>query len=189
MATRVNSTIAARYAQAVLDSILAETKNTEQVQKAAQEMASLAEIIQKNKELSTVLWSEIFSTEERALVLEDLSKKLGILKQVKRAVIVMSNAGRLCYLAQVAAKLHLLLLHLLNTVPLNVKASYELSQDDRKRVEKKFSSLFGKPVEASYEVDPSLLGGLRVTADGRTYDGSLSGWLKSFEEALVGRST
>jgi F-type H+-transporting ATPase subunit delta len=188
MATRGNAKVATRYAKAVLDSVLQATKQPERVRKVAQELANFAKLIAGNKELTIALWSDIFSREERAGVLEDLATKMGLSPETKRVLVVTSNAGRLRHLEVLAEKLDLLLLESSGVVPLKVLAPTELSSEDRKQVESKFSKIFGKQVEASYEIDSSLLGGLRVTAAGRTYDGSISGWLESFEEKLAGGS-
>jgi len=72
-----------------------------------------------------------------------------------------------------------------NVVSLSVETATSLETDEKKKIEDRFTKILGKKVEASYKVDPALLGGLRVTAAGRTYDGSLTGWLSSFEESLI----
>ncbi|NBV51004.1 hypothetical protein EBR78_07275, partial [bacterium] len=69
---------------------------------------------------------------------------------------------------------------------LDVESSEELPAADRKKIEEQFSKLLGKKVEAHYSIQSQLLGGLRVTAAGRTYDGTLSGWLEKMEEKIMG---
>jgi len=69
---------------------------------------------------------------------------------------------------------------------LKVKTAEELDDSHKSKIEQRFGKILGKKVEARYEIDPSLIGGLRVDAGGRTYDGSVDGWLTSFEERLVG---
>jgi len=79
----------------------------------------------------------------------------------------------------------LILLDSANVVSLKVETATSLEADEKKQIEDKFTKILGKRVEANYQVDPALIGGLRVTAAGRTYDGSLTGWLNSFEESLI----
>jgi F0F1-type ATP synthase delta subunit len=68
----------------------------------------------------------------------------------------------------------------------DVASSHGLSADEKKSIETRFSKILGNPVEATYLVDPKLVGGVKVTAAGKTYDGTISGWLGQFEEILVG---
>ena len=93
---------------------------------------------------------------------------------------------RLGHLPGIANRLHLLLLESAGTVPLDVNAAVALTAEEKDKVERRFAKMLGKKVEANYTVDASLIGGLRVTVGGRTYDGSLAGGLNNFEEQLVG---
>jgi F0F1-type ATP synthase delta subunit len=61
-----------------------------------------------------------------------------------------------------------------------------LSNEEKKVLEGRFAKVLNSPVSASYLVTPALVGGLKVTANGKTYDGTLSGWLNQVEEVLVG---
>lgn len=97
----------------------------------------------------------------------------------------MSSAKRLGLLASVAERLQLILLESTNVMPLIVETATTLEADEKKKIEEKFQTLLGKKVEATYIVVPSLIGGLKATAGGRTYDGSLVGWLNSFEDSLI----
>ena len=62
----------------------------------------------------------------------------------------------------------------------------ELGSAQQKKIEERFEKFFGKPVEADFEVNPSLYGGVRVTAEGTTYDGTLATRLARMKETLVG---
>ena len=64
----------------------------------------------------------------------------------------------------------------------DVATAYPLTDSDRKKIE---TWLAGK-VKIREEIDPSLIGGIRIKAsDGRYFDGSLSGALKNLKERMV----
>jgi F-type H+-transporting ATPase subunit delta len=64
---------------------------------------------------------------------------------------------------------------------LHVNSSHLLSGEQKEALEKKFFHMLKKPVVASYEIDSTLLGGVKVFAEGKTYDGSVEGWLGAIQ--------
>jgi F-type H+-transporting ATPase subunit delta len=188
MGTAGNTKVAARYAKAVIETFLngKGSESTALVNKIVRELENFSSVIESNAELSSALLTDLFSEPEREAIVEDISAKLKLSPETKRILKVVSESKRLKVTRSIAEKIHLLLLESAGVVPIQVLSAGELGPDERKKVETKFKKVFGKEVEASYQVEPSLMGGLRVTAAGKTYDGSVSGWLETIEEKLVG---
>ena len=190
MATAGNTKVAARYAKAIVETYLkgagSNSADASNVKKIGEELERFASTIESNEELKTVLLTDLFSAPEREAIVEDIAAKLGLSTETKKILKVVSESKRLKATRSIAERLHLLLLDSAGIVPIQVLSAGELNGEERKKVETKFKKVFGKEVEASYEVEPSLMGGLRVTAVGKTYDGSVSGWLEIIEEKLVG---
>lgn len=88
-------------------------------------------------------------------------------------------------LSSILVWLNRFVLETANVIAVQVESATDMNADQKAKVERRFQSLLGKGVEASYRIDPKLIGGVRVTANGKTYDGSIAGWLSSFEEQLV----
>ncbi len=174
--------IAARYARAILDWV----GKPEKAKTLAEELKSFGSLIAENPELKVVLTTRVFTEKDRRGVLEDLFAKTGLSEEAKRTVLVISELKRLRSLPAIANKLTELLLTAENIVPVTVVSSSALGADEKKQIEARFSKLLGNSVEAAYNVEPKLIGGVRVTAGGKTYDGTISGWLNRFEEILVG---
>ena len=65
-----------------------------------------------------------------------------------------------------------------------VVSARPLSEEERARLTEKLASVSGKTVTASYETDPSLLGGVLVEMDGKTYDGSLRFRLQDVKDEI-----
>lgn len=176
--------VASRYARAVYDVL----KTPEKIRGAAQELLMFSSTMKSSEQLTQVLTSEVFSDEQRCGVVEDIAEKLKCSDATKRILYVLSEAKRLDCTGAIASKLHTLVLEAASVVPLSVSLATEITDAEKKDIEKKFSKILGKEVEASYYINPELLGGLKVTAGGRTFDGSLSGWLQQMEEKIIGGS-
>ncbi len=59
-----------------------------------------------------------------------------------------------------------------------------LDAAEQSAVERRFSALLGQEVRLETQVDPSLLGGVRVEVGGRAFDGSLQRQLQDVLNAL-----
>lgn len=65
-----------------------------------------------------------------------------------------------------------------------VYCAVELSSEQKTALCKKLSKITGKDVFASYILDDSLIGGIRVEMDGNIYDGSVSSALNSVKDVI-----
>jgi F-type H+-transporting ATPase subunit delta len=173
--------VSQRYAKAIFDYLKDESK----VRSLISELKEFALLLESHIELSLVLTSDVYAEAERILVVADLIAKAKLSLEAKKVLSVLCVAKRLDHVASIAQRLQLILLESANVVSLNIETATNLEADEKKKIEEKFQTILGKKVEASYKVDPSLIGGIKATAGGRTYDGSLMGWLHSFEENLI----
>jgi ATP synthase F1 delta subunit len=174
--------IAYRYAKALFD-YLKEGKDAELV---LEDLRRFVGLVAKNSELKFLLSTPAFGGDERRAVVEDIIKRMKINELSRRILLTLSDLKQLGNLGPVVDRMTELFLISQQTVRLNVVAADELSDSVKSTIEGKFGKLLGKRVQAQYEVDPKLIGGLKVVAGGRTYDGTVSGWLTSFEESLSG---
>lgn len=170
------------YAKALLDYL----QENERRQTALKEIEAVAKISKSHEELSRVFTSEVFSEKERVEVVADLGKKLSLSKEVQNLLRLLAENNRLDYLGSIGEQFRLQMLEESGVVPVLVQTASALSNDEQKQIENKFSQILGKPVQAEYSENGALLGGLKASAAGQTYNGSLSGWLDAIEEKLVG---
>lgn len=174
--------VALRYAKAAFDYL----GDSKKVDGLTQELIAFSQALTGNPELHLALTNEAFSTDSRAAVVKEVANQMGLSDATQRVLNVLTENRRITSVEAVAERLHHLNLEAAEIAPLKVEASVELSAAEKKQVEEKFTKILGKKVEANYVLEPTLLGGLRVTAAGRTYDGTLSGWLENMEEQLIG---
>ena len=169
-----------RYAKAIFDYL----KSADNVRQLAIELNDFKSTIDSHIELKQVVTTASYSEEERRNVVMDVVAKLKLSEEAKRILTVLSDGKRLTHVGSIAERLNLLVLDYANVVPLQVETATALEAEEKKKLESKFKTVLGKDVEASYQVEPGLLGGLKVMAGGKTYDGSILGWLGNFQENL-----
>ena len=174
--------VATSYARA----LHAVTGDADASQKVAADLAAFGQWLDESSELRTVCESVRFSAEQRQAVVGDLAAKAKFGDVTKRALAILTESNRLLAAGAVAEKLRLLALADADVAPMQVESAEELDEGDRNDLVKRFEKVLGKKVEARFTVDPSLLGGVRVVAEGRTYDGSLKGQLSQLGERLAG---
>jgi F-type H+-transporting ATPase subunit delta len=66
----------------------------------------------------------------------------------------------------------------------HVESAVALSGDDRTAIFEGVAECCGRPVETTFSVDPSLIGGVRVTVGSEVIDGSIRGRLAALEAGL-----
>lgn len=68
----------------------------------------------------------------------------------------------------------------------NVTSAVPLTDEQKQKVCAKFEKLTGKSIDAFYTVDESLIGGLKIEIEGKTYDGSLKHRLSDVKDVIIG---
>ena len=71
-------------------------------------------------------------------------------------------------------------------VQVKVRSANALTDAERGALRSKFETITGRKVVDTVEVDPELLGGVTVEADGRVYDGSVRTQLARLERQMAG---
>lgn len=174
--------VAGRYAKALFDFLGDATK----AKSVAEELTSLGKMLSENNELTRALTSQVFSTDKRLALLKDVADKSKVSDETKRFLMVLGENNRVDAVSDIAGRLHLLYLQNSQVEPIQVETAVSLSDSEKTAVEKKFGEILGRKVEANYVLEKGIYGGLKVSAAGRTYDGTLKGWLEVMEEKLIG---
>lgn len=173
--------VASRYAKALLGQ-LRDGKNANGI---LGELEAFSNAIASHSELSLVVHSPGFSEQQKTSVAQDVAAKMKMSQDSIQILTAIAKMGRLTQLAPILKRLRVLLLASENIQPIQVWTAGAVSADEKKSIEDKFAKLLGKKVEATYESRTGLVGGLKVVAGGRTYDGTVSGWLETLKDSLV----
>jgi len=172
--------IASRYAKAIFD-----FQASAKAKDLLADLETFSRLIEQNKDLNQLATSDFFSGVKQKEVVKDLTEKMKLSEPAQRTLQVLAEMKRLGALPKILERLGVLIHEANDVAPLKVESSETLTPDLKEKVESRFSKLLGRKVQASYTSDEKLIGGLRVTAGNRTFDGSISGWLSSVEEQLV----
>jgi F-type H+-transporting ATPase subunit delta len=71
-----------------------------------------------------------------------------------------------------------------NVLPVVITSAYELSESERQRILEKLAQKSGQRIEATYKVEPSLVGGVRVAYGNFVLDGSVKGTMNRLRDQL-----
>jgi F-type H+-transporting ATPase subunit delta len=73
-----------------------------------------------------------------------------------------------------------------NIIQANVWSARELSKDEKNRLEEKLSKKYSQKVECTYEVDESLLAGIKVKVKDEVMDNSAINRLNKMKDSIMG---
>lgn len=145
----------------------------------------------------SALWSE--SAELRAATLNPAipaSKREEIVGEVANVVLpndkgfanfakVLVSNRRLATLPQIAELFSLMVDELKKILSLEVASAFEISQDERSKIEERVKREFGALPKVSWRVDKSLLGGLVIKVGDKLLDSSIKGSLEKLRSELT----
>lgn len=66
-----------------------------------------------------------------------------------------------------------------------ITSATPLDEEQKQKVCEKFEKITGKSIQAVYAVDESLIGGLKVEVEGKTYDGSIKHRLSDVKDVII----
>jgi F-type H+-transporting ATPase subunit delta len=172
---------ARRYARALLD-VARQQGNGEETNR---ELRAIADLVAGNAALASVLAHPALAVEKKRAVLREVQGGAsGAL--AARLVDLLVARGRLELLPNVADAFTEAWNAARGVVTAEAVTAAPLSAGQQERLASALSTAAGVTVELKSAVDPSLLGGVRVTMAGRIYDGSVRGRLQGLRRHLEG---
>lgn len=173
--------VVSRYSKAIFESL----KASKSADKVLAELEAFAKLVAEHEELSLVVHAPTFTVQQRLDVIGDITAKMKADKKTVEILTAICKMERLDQIGGIVSRLRVKVLENESIQPIHVWTAEPLAADDRKLVEDKFAKLLGKKVDAAYAARPGLVGGLKVSAGGRTFDGTVSGWLDTLKDRLV----
>ncbi len=173
--------VISRYSKAIFLSL----KDSKKADKVLPELEAFAKLIAEHKELALIVHAPTFSTQQRVDIIKDVTAKMKASQESVEILTAICKLGRLDQIGGIVSRLRVKVLENESIQPIQVWTAEPLGADEKKLVEDRFAKLLGKEVDAAYAARPSLVGGLKVSAGGRTFDGTVSGWLDTLKDRLV----
>lgn len=154
----------------------------DQVEKQFDELLAT---VGQSRELETALYAPIANAHEKAGLVRELGKKMGMNELFVNFLTILANKGRLPLLKQIRAALSSVRLRAEGGVAGRLVAAETMADADVQGLAQAFSRKLGRKVAFQVSVDPSLLAGMKVTVNGVTYDGTLRAQLERLRDRIV----
>lgn len=172
--------VARRYGKALFE-LATEAREVESVGAGLAELAAAVAGLEEGS-----LAPGLLSDEQRQQLAKALVLRVGGDSLLGRFLGVLASNDRLEQLPAVRATYEKLEDAAAGRVRARIRSAFPLSEDQRGELRKKFEAVTGRTVLDSAEVDPSLLGGVTVEAEGKVYDGSVRTQLARLERRMAG---
>ncbi len=176
----IGGPVAGRYAAALYD-IASEKK--EMVDKIESELKAIKDIIEDNPDLQKLLYHPQITPAAKKDLLEKLFK--GKISDVtSNFLALLVDRRRETYLLDIMAEFIALANAGRNIITAQVTTAVELNDQEKGELNRVLARLTGKKIQASYDVDPSLIGGVVVRMGDKFIDGSIKTKLAALKERL-----
>ena len=152
---------------------------------AQQQMQDFAASLDGSRELREVMSDPSIPGEQKLAVLDALSERIGMMREVRNFFAVIIDHQRLGDLHAILAAYAVVADSGQGVAEAEVVSAHALNGDDRRELEQQVARLAGRRVRVAYTEDASLLGGAVVKIGSTVYDGSLRAQLEQIKQALV----
>ncbi|MFJ7920565.1 F0F1 ATP synthase subunit delta [Lysinibacillus fusiformis] len=176
-----NSAVAKRYAQALFE--LAQQKNI--LAEVGADLNELTKIVKESPDLLTLLNAPKFSIGRKKQMVAEIFA--GATPEVIRTVQLLVEKKRVNEVKLIANAYAELAAKAQGTADATVFSTRALSAEESANISTTFAKLVGKQsLNITNEIDPSLLGGIRVQIGNHIYDSSVANKLERLKRELIG---
>ncbi len=169
-----------RYAQALFD--LADDEN--KIAAVESDLKSLKAMMADSRDLRILLASPVFSAQDKAKGLLAVAAKAGFDPTTRKFLGLITANGRASALSSVINAFQALSAERRGVVSAHVTTAMPLTKAQAQGVAQALRQALGKDPEIETQVDPSILGGIKVRVGSRLFDASLGTKLDSLKFAL-----
>jgi len=152
---------------------------------AVGELKSFYNLIVSNKELKDFFYSPLFSHSEKNNILQAMLEKKSLSKEITHILKMLLEHSNFHLIRSVVFYAEQILNDRLNKTTATVISAVEIPASIIDRLGKALKNITGRIIELKPIVDPSILGGIKVSVGSLVYDGSLKGQLENLKEELI----
>lgn len=153
--------------------------------RSLQELHSIEDLLQQSVQFRRVMDNPSIPGESKRGVLDGIAKRLGMARQARNFVAVVTDHRRLGLFAEIVKQVEQELNHRLGFADAEVSSARELGVAEKELLEAEIAKLTGRRVRARYQRDSSLIGGAVIKVGSTIYDGSVKGQLESIRQKLI----
>lgn len=176
----IDQRLARRYARALLD--VARGENA--IEKYGDEIAVFSGLVEGHADLSKILFGGLFSIADRKALVKKFAEKTGASKAVTNFLLLLVDKDRMRYLPEIVAQYRESADDLAGRARARILSAAQLDEAYRKQLTEQLGKVVSRKVEAAYEVDPSVLGGVRAEIGSYVIDGTVRAQLARLTQKL-----
>lgn len=171
---------ARRYARALL--LIAQEKN--QISEFKQQLERVALFFEEHPDLFIQLLSPALSKRAREKILKQIIPAFALSPEMENFLLLLNLKARLELLPQIYSAYLALSDQALGIQRALVFSAKPLRDNEKQKLIETLKKRTGKTILAEFQVDPELIGGVKVQIGSQLWDGSVRAQLKLMEEKL-----
>lgn len=179
-----SSVIVNRYANALVDVVLAPGAEITPAEAAAQ-LRSFSAALASSPELRILMASPAVAVARKRLVIRRIAEVLQLGRVTRNFLLVLLDHGRATALPEMVEAFEVIIDERLGFIRADVRAASELSAQQQQELAARLGTLAGKQVRLRFSVDPDLIGGATARMGSKVYDGSVRGRLAGMRRRLA----
>ncbi len=173
-----NETVERRYATAVF----ALAQEASAVDAVGRDLRTVADTIQNDDEIRRFYEAPVIKREEKEKIIGDA---FGRLHEIAlHTLLLLIKKRREMLLLGIVREYETLALAASGRESLLITTSHELSPTELQALVERLSRLYRKEFDVRQQIDPGLIGGVRITMGDRRIDGSVAGALDELARTL-----
>ncbi len=172
--------IAKKYARALLG-IGLDDGNYEAL---GQDLDKMADLLGESKDLRVVLRSPAFPKSARKTIARKVGERLGLAPTTLRFIELLIQRKRMDHFFMITKTYRDLCDEVAERTRVTLASPLELPSDLMQEIKSLIESMTGKEAILSFEVDPSLIGGVLMKSGNVVYDGSLKAQIAKLRDNL-----
>ena len=165
--------IARRYASALLDCV----KDNKEVDSVLAQVIEARDSFKASTDLTAVLTNPFISLRDKLELMKKLVKKMKLGSTVANFFLVLTKNERILQLDAIIKEFRVLIAQRLKREDAQVISAQELSEGEKKDLQKSLQKMLDLELNLFFKVDESLLGGFLVQTRNNIYDYSVKGQL------------
>lgn len=171
---------AKRYARA-LHEAASKSKETDSV---SADLGSIVSLLEGNARFAEFILSPETVTEDKVKLVNELFDDRVTATTLALLRLILAK-GREAEIFAIRDEFEAMRKSELNMASVRIESAFELSADQKAELIKKAETLSGKKADATFEVTPSLIGGVLIQFENVIYDGTLKGQLSKLKNSLA----
>jgi F-type H+-transporting ATPase subunit delta len=176
----LDTTIAVRYARAMFRI----TKAAGNAALVSDELLAFCRAVDTEKMLKRVLYHPGITAAEKKAVVSGLLTGNADASTI-RFISYLIGKKRILHLPGIARELAALIVDDENRITVRIETFKPMSDDLQKRIAEQLAAMLDKKITVESKLEPSLMGGIRLTLGNRVIDGSVSHQLKNLTHIVT----